>query len=155
MSTHEAPDLITCTVGDATFGLPIDCVQEINRCVSVTQVPRTSPEIRGLVNLRGSLVTILDVAMIVEGRRTEISRSTRSVIVEFEDERYGLLVDAVGDVVSTRDREIEPLPPHTSPQRARWSTGLLQHDDDVLLVLDIQAVLTPRDEESLSATVTA
>lgn len=147
MTTATTSDLITCRVGDELIGLPLDCVHEINRMVTVTPVPRSAPEIRGLINLRGSLVTILDLSRFLAQRPCEVSPTTRSVIVEWEGDRYGLLVDAVGDVVECKGRALEPLPTHTPAARARWSTGLVQHDDDVLLVLDIAAVLRPRDED--------
>ncbi|MFK7742216.1 MAG: chemotaxis protein CheW [Planctomycetota bacterium] len=153
--TNDAPDLITCRIGDSLIGIELDYVQEINRLVQATYVPRMPPAIRGLVNLRGSLVTVVDMSSILYGEPCEPIQTTRNIVVDFAGERYGLLVDSVGDVLETNGRRLEPLPSHTPPTQARWFSGLVQCESEVLLVLDIDAVLTPREDEANTSPATA
>ncbi len=134
---------VVCRVGDLALGVGLDQVQEINRLVDATQVPRAPEEVRGLVNLRGSLVTVLDLGVILHGVPTAAGGDTRTVIIEFGDERVGLLVDKVGDVVDCTEQTMEPLPNHVGRQHGRWFSGLVQLERELLLVLDVDAVCEP------------
>ncbi len=148
--TDQPISYVSCRVGTTMLGVELSRVQEINRMVEATFVPRLPIEVRGLINLRGNLVTVLDLAQILDNRRSEPNRNARNVIVEHHGERFGLLVDAVGDVVTTTD-PLETLPTHMDPQQAKWFKGLVQLTDNVMLALDVDAVLaTPMEEAGSS-----
>lgn len=134
---------VVCGVGDLTLGVGLDRVQEINRLVDATQVPRAPEQVRGLVNLRGSLVTVLDLGMILHGVPIANGGDARTVIVEYGDERVGLLVDRVGDVVDCTEQALEPLPKHIGSQHGKWFNGLVQMERELLLVLDVDSVCEP------------
>jgi len=140
MTDQATSSYVSCRVGVTMLGVELSRVQEINRMVEATFVPRLPIEVRGLINLRGNLVTVLDLAQILDNRKSEPTRNARNVIVEHHGERFGLLVDAVGDVVTTTDA-LEALPTHMDPQQARWFKGLVQLTDNVMLALDVDAVL--------------
>ena len=140
--------LIVCRVGSIDLGISLDCVQEINRTVEATPVPRVEHAIRGLINLRGSLITVLDLGVLLAGQPLGNTRHSRNVIVEHRGERYGLVVDAVGDVVQAHELPTESLPAHVEPEAARFFSGLVQHGPQVLLLLDIDAVVSLRAEEA-------
>lgn len=131
---------VSCKVGQLLLGIEIDRVQEINRMVDATFVPRAAPEVRGVINLRGNLVTVLDLARILDGGQTAAGDKSRNVIVDFGDERIGLVVGAVGDVLDCRDRHIEALPAHVERQHGRWFRGLVQFEHELMLILDVDAV---------------
>ncbi|MCA8951523.1 MAG: chemotaxis protein CheW [Planctomycetes bacterium] len=151
MRVDETVSLVACRVGDIELGIELIRVQEINRLVEATFVPRLDPEIRGLINLRGSLVTVLDLGTILRGESVEVGRGTRNIIVELRGERYGLLVDEVGDVIEATAKPIESLPSHVESCEARWFAGLVQREDGVVLALDIDAVLARRFEEPIES----
>ncbi|MGE3171338.1 MAG: chemotaxis protein CheW [Planctomycetota bacterium] len=134
---------VVCRVGDLTLGIGLDRVQEINRLVDVTPVPLAPGNVRGLVNLRGSLVTVLDLGVILHGRAIEPTAATRTVVVECGEERVGLLVQSVGDVVDCTEQSLEGLPNHVGRQHGRWFHGLVQMERELLLVLDVEAVCEP------------
>lgn len=142
---------ISCRVGDLLVGIGIEHVQEINRHVDATFVPRLEAEVKGLINLRGNLVTVLDLVRILHGRDAVTASDTRNVIVQHEQERFGLLVDAVGDVANCESLELEPLPSHFDPAHAKWFAGLVQLDDQILLVLDVAAVVRARSAAEVLA----
>lgn len=141
MSTATVCSFISCRVGDLLIGIDLARVQEINRLVDATFVPRLQPEVKGLINLRGNLVTVLDLVRILHERDIQPARETRNVIVEHHQERFGLLVDAVGDVAECEGKELEPLPSHLDARQAQWFKGLIQFEQEILLVLDVDAVV--------------
>lgn len=140
MTDQPISSYVSCRVGSTMLGVELSRVQEINRMVEATFVPRLPIEVRGLINLRGNLVTVLDLAQILDHRTSVPSRNSRNVIVEHHGERFGLLVDAVGDVVTTT-QALETLPTHMDPAQAKWFKGLVQLTDHVMLALDVDAVL--------------
>ena len=151
MTTSTTCSYISCRVGDLSVGIDLARVQEINRLVEATFVPRLDPEVKGLINLRGNLVTVLDLKRIVQQGDVTPSRDTRNVIVEHQQERFGLLVDAVGDVAVCDTGELEPLPSHLDGEQARWFTGLVQLEGQILLVLDVDAAVRTHTSAASSA----
>jgi purine-binding chemotaxis protein CheW len=148
MNTDTTCSFISCRVGDLLIGIDLARVQEINRLVDATFVPRLEPEVKGLINLRGNLVTVLDLVRIVHERDIAPVRETRNVIVEHHQERFGLLVDAVGDVADCDGAVLEPLPSHLDALQAQWFKGLVQLQQEILLVLDVDAVVQARETDT-------
>ena len=142
---------VTCRVGELLVGIPLGRIQEINRLVDATFVPRVPRTVKGLINLRGNLVTVLDLVRILHDRDAVVGRDSRNVIVDYEGERLGLIVDAVGDVATCDGLPIEPLPSHLEPAQARWFEGLVQYERGILLVLSVDAVLLAQGVAEASA----
>lgn len=132
--------VICCRVGGLLVGIDLAATQEINRQVEPTFVPLLQPHVRGLINLRGNLVTVLDLGQIVRGSTTAGGAQTRCVVVELGEEVVGLLVDAVGDVVDTAGRRREALPTHLPQDQQQWFSGMVQLERELLLLLDVAAV---------------
>jgi purine-binding chemotaxis protein CheW len=131
---------VCCRVGGKLVGIDLDCVQEINRLVDPTPVPLMPPHVRGVVNLRGNLVTVLDLECIIRGERAAVGPRSRTVVLELGQQTCGLLVDEVGDVVDIEDLACESLSGLIAAEERRWYTGLVQLPDQLLLLLDIAAV---------------
>ncbi len=131
---------VCCRIGGMLVGIDLGRVQEINRIVEPTFVPLMEPWLRGVINLRGSLVTVLDLGLIVRGESTATSVRTRTVVVEIGDEVCGLVVDEVGDVVNFESAALEPLPNHLPPEQRKWFRGLVQMATELLLVVDVDAI---------------
>lgn len=131
---------ICCKVDGRHIGVDLDRVQEINRLVVPTPVPLMPPHVRGIVNLRGNLVTILDLDCILRGRRTEVGPRSRTVVFESDHETCGFLVDDVGDVVDIEGHTPEQLSGLVPPEQRRWFSGLVQLPDRLLLLLDVDEV---------------
>lgn len=140
MRRVQEGSFVGCRIGGMLVGIDLDRVQEINRQVDPTPVPLMDAHVRGLINLRGNLVTVLDLGRVVRGEGLATTARTRTVVVEFGDEVCGLLVDEVGDVVDIRKRRREALPTHLPIEQRRWFQGLVQLPDELLLLLDIDAV---------------
>lgn len=134
-------ELVTFYVGDMLIGADIRHVDEINRQVDLTPVPQAPDDVRGVMNLRGDVVTVLDLRIVLGMGRTEIGKDSRNVIVNSNGERTGLLVDRVADVVTARRNEIYPPPANMSGLQARFVRGVYKLDHDLLTVLDIGEIL--------------
>jgi purine-binding chemotaxis protein CheW len=134
-------ELVTFFVGPHLLGAEIGRVEEINRHVNPTPVAHAPEAVRGVVNLRGEVVTVLDLRNILGLGRTEIDKQTRNVVVNYGGERVGLLVDRIADVVNTRWSEIKPPPANLSGIAGRFFDGVHEMDRQLLTVLDLDEVL--------------
>ena len=144
----EDVEYVTATVGGQLFGLPISRVQDVFAPDRLTRVPLAPPEIAGLLNLRGRIVTAIDLRrrLGLEDRAGDAQRM--AVGVECKGESYGLLIDVIGEVLklSTSGREDNPV--NLDPGLARVSAGVHRLDGKLLVVLDVDRVLdiAPRSE---------
>ncbi len=140
-SNRNLKEYVTAMIGGQLFGLPILRVQDVFAPERVTRVPLAPPEIAGVLNLRGRIVTLIDL-----GRRLGLDASvsgsaTMAIGVETRGESYGLLIDSVGEVLKLDDEAREPNPINLDPALARVSAGIHRLDGQLLMVLDVDRVL--------------
>jgi purine-binding chemotaxis protein CheW len=137
--------LTTFRLGDLLLGIDIRCIREINRVIAITPVPDAPPQITGVVNLRGEVVTVVDLRTVLELPPAEITPRTRLMIVQSDEEAIGLLVDRVADVATVQDGDEEPLPANVGGIDSRYFTGVYRVGSDLLVVLDVAAALAGTD----------
>lgn len=145
--TTEA-GLVSVQIGGQTFGVPVLEVQDVIAETAINRVPLAPPEIAGSLNLRGRIVTAIDMRRRLGlPPQAEAQRASGvSVIVEqASGELYALMVDDVGDVLWLPSSAFEPPPPALSPAWRDLCDGLYRLEDDLMLVLRTQAVLTLND----------
>ena len=137
-ATGTLREYVTAEIGGQMIGMPILRVQDVFIPEGPTRVPLAPPEIAGVLNLRGRIVTLIDM-----GRRLGLSGGSGSLAigVESRGESYGLLIDAIGEVLKLDEDAREPKPVNLDPRLARVSTGIHRLDDRLLLVLDVDRVL--------------
>jgi purine-binding chemotaxis protein CheW len=143
-----------CTfhLGDLCFGLDVLRVQEIIREQAMTRVPSASSVVRGLINLRGQIVTALDLRRRLDLPDRPAGQSPFNVVVKTDDGAVSLLVDEIGDVLSVHDRDFEP-PPETLRGPARELVrGAYKLDGRLLLELDTDRVLDTKPRETTGLT---
>jgi purine-binding chemotaxis protein CheW len=124
-----------------TFGLPVECVKTIFHVEQVTPVPLAPREIAGLANLRGRIVTAVRLDRCLEiddGGRPD---STLAVCIEHNGERYALLIDETGDVVTCEEDDRIACPTHVRQQFVETTNACYRLEDDFLPILDIGALL--------------
>ncbi|HYW78494.1 MAG TPA: chemotaxis protein CheW, partial [Thermoguttaceae bacterium] len=134
-------EFVTFCVGDALMGVNIRQVEEINRHVEVTIVPHAPPYVRGVINLRGEVVTVVDLRRILGLPPAEITQQTRTIVVRSKGEQIGLLIDRIADVVKARNDEIDPPPANVGGVEGRFFKGVYKSDSELLIILDIDAAL--------------
>lgn len=131
----------TFRLGDFFFGIDILQVQEIIRRLSFTRIPLAPTMIEGLVNLRGQIVTAIDLRLRLELPPRSADKSPIHVVVNTADGATSLMVDEIGDMMDLSDDAFE-LPPDTMQGLAReLITGIYKLENDLLLILDITKII--------------
>ncbi len=130
----------TVFVGGEIFGLPVARTQTVFRIASVTPVPFAHPDIAGLVNLRGRIVTAVSLRRRLKMPADAGANQSLAIGIEHRSENFALIVDQVGDVlVVTKSMEI-PVPPHFDPERSRLTTTLYRIGRLLIPALNIEAI---------------
>jgi purine-binding chemotaxis protein CheW len=139
-------EFVTFTIVGQTFGLPIACVQDVFKPARITRVPLAGAEIAGVLNLRGRIVTAVDMRCRLDAKKREEGDALMAIGIEAKGESFGLLVDAVGEVLRLPDADCEPNPINLDRKLAAVSAGVYRLDGQLLVVLDIERVLDLRAE---------
>lgn len=135
-------DYLTVIIGDQIFGIPILQVQDVLGEQKVTKVPLAPRAIAGSLNLRGRIVTAIDVrACLGMPPLDKSGMQEMSVVVENNGELYSLMIDKVGDVMSLSQRDYEKSPATLDPQWRGVCNGIYRLKDRLLVVLDVPRLL--------------
>ena len=153
-STADVQQYLTFLLGGEMYAVGILSVKEIIEYGSLTEIPMMPAFIRGVINLRGSVVPVIDLAARFGGQQTETSRRTCIVIIELAngDERHdiGVVVDAVSEVLEVSGVDIEPPPSFGAKIRADFIAGMGKIGGSFVIILDIQRVLSVDEIASLT-----
>jgi purine-binding chemotaxis protein CheW len=144
MSEHPGEVLkeyVTVMVGGQLFGLPITRVQDVFAPERITRVPLAPPEIAGVLNLRGRIVTLVDMRRRLGMPAREPGAESMAVGVEAQGESYGLQIDSVGEVLKLGEAMHEPNPINLDAGLAGVSAGIYRLEDQLLVVVDVDRVL--------------
>lgn len=140
-AVRAAGQYCTFWVGGLFFGVAVDEVQEVLRYQEMTVVPRAPESVRGLINLRGQIVTAVDLRLRLGLPARDAERLPMNVIVRNPGEVVSLLVDQIGDVVDTAGKELESAPSNLPEGVASVISGVIPLQDAILLVLDAARAL--------------
>ena len=138
---QDSTEYVTAMIGGQLFGLPIVRVQDVFIPERLTRVPLAPPEIAGVLNLRGRIVTLIDLRRRFGLGQRESGQVTMAIGVESRAESYGLLIDSVGEVLKLEDAAREPNPINLDERLARVSAGIYRLDGQLLIVVDVDRVL--------------
>ena len=140
-ASESVVEYVTATIGDQFFGLPIARVQDVFAPQRTTMVPLAGPEIAGLINLRGRIVTMIDMRRRLDLKAQGDGRRMMAIGVEYKGESYGLLIDEIGEVVKLTASSREDIPINLDGRLARVSSGVHRLDGRLMVVLDVERVL--------------
>jgi purine-binding chemotaxis protein CheW len=140
-----ANQFATFLLDDLYFGVDVMQVQEVIRFQPMTPVPLAPPTVAGLINLRGQIVTALDLRTRIGLPPRLQGRRPMNVVVRTEDGSFSLLVDEIGDVVEVDSRQFEPVPQTVDDAVAELVTGVYKLDDRLLLVVNVERALSVGD----------
>ncbi len=132
----------TFHVGDTLLGIDTLRVQEIIRVSDVTRVHHAPEYVQGVINLRGKIVTVLDLSRKLDFPPAEVGDESRVIIVDHEDEYIGLLVDSISDVIVAERERVIPSPANVEGAQKRFFQGVYQGDQGLIAVLDAEEVLS-------------
>lgn len=148
-NSSESTQYLTFTLDDEVFAVDISKVREVLEFTQVTKVPRTPGFMRGVINLRGSVVPVVDMRLKFGMPKTETTVNTCVIIVEIAQDEdvavMGALADSVQEVMELTANQIEPPPKIGTRLRSDFLKGMGKHDDRFLLILDIDKVFSTEE----------
>lgn len=136
---------VACFVGSALFGVDAEPVQEIVRVGHITPVHHAPDYVVGIMNLRGRIVTVIDLGMKLELGRTAITSESRILIVDWSGEHVGLLIEQEGGVVAVNPSDMRAPPENIRGAHSTMLEGVVQADGHLMALLNLSAVLEIQD----------
>lgn len=140
---------LTFTLGSEAYGIEIRFVTEIIGIQPITEVPELPEHIRGIINLRGKIIPVMDVRLRFKKAFREYNDRTCIIVVDIKDFSIGLIVDSVSEVISIPDAEIVE-PPEFSKGDSRYIKGVGKVGGEVKLLLDCNKLLSDTEINALS-----
>ncbi len=140
-----AREFLTFRLGEEEYGLDILKVQEIRGYDAVTTIANSPAFIKGVINLRGTIVPIVDLRIKFALGEPRYDQFTVVIILRLASRTVGVVVDSVSDVLSLTDDQIRPAPEFSSAMNTRYLRGLGTVDDRMLILVDIEHLMTSSD----------
>jgi purine-binding chemotaxis protein CheW len=149
MENAKAGQYLTFNLNEELYGVPIEAIREINRVGEITPVPRTPSYIKGVMNLRGRIVPVVNLRTKFSLPEQAFTRDTCIVVIESDFNQIGMIVDAVKEVIDLKTSDIEPPPQLGQATKDRFITGLGKVENRVVILVDIVSALSYEDHQEL------
>lgn len=143
--------LVVFALAGESYGVAISTVREIIRMQSVTFVPDSPPAVKGVINLRGRVIPVVDLRERVGLPVSEETPETRIVVVNIGGEDIGVIVDAVTEVLRLPESSIEPASALVTTEESYYMDGIAKLEGRLLILLDLEKVLVTSDREIIAA----
>lgn len=147
----EGRELLTFTLGNEEYGIDILKVQEIRGYDVVTSIANTPAFIKGVINLRGIIVPIIDMRIKFGFCNVTYNQLTVVIILNVANRVVGMVVDGVSDVIALTAEQLKPAPEFSTAFDTQYIIGLGTVDDRMIIVIDIEKLITSRDMELVEA----
>ncbi len=138
---RDRQSFVTATIAGQLFGIPIGRAHDVFNLGAVTPVPLAPPDVLGLMNLRGRVVTALDIRQRLGLPPASLESGAMAIGIETGGDAFGLVVDRIGEIVAVDGGSLENNPAHLDPAWAELSCGIHRLETELLLVLDVDAML--------------
>jgi purine-binding chemotaxis protein CheW len=138
----------TFLLGDAAFGIDAQQVQEVARVCDITPVHHAPPDVVGIRNLRGRIVTVMDLRSRLGLGRVVSGRDNRILIVDWQGEPIGLLVDSMADTIDIRSDMLAPAPPNLHGVHSRKLRGVCRGGERLVALLNLEPVLQLEEQSN-------
>ena len=138
-------EYLSFTLGNEHYGVDILKVQEIRGYDAVTRVPDAPDYIKGVINLRGTIVPVIDLRLKLRLDEARYDAFTVMIVLNVEDRVVGIVVDSVSDVIPLNAEQIRPTPEFGAAVDTRFISGIGTQDDRMLILLDIETLLDTAD----------
>jgi len=142
-TTHR--DYAIFNVGDIACGVDIKMVREINRNIDITPVQLAPKYVRGVINLRGQIVTVIDMRKKFGMEVRELNKNMRILVVRLGDEDKGLLVDGVDDISTASSDQVELPPSHINSNICKYLSGVYKMEQVLVAIVDVNKILKQED----------
>ncbi len=148
---EEERQIVIFNLGKEEFGVNITEVREIIRMEQITGIPNTAEYIEGVINLRGGIIVVIDLAMKLSLPSKEKDNNTRIIVIEVNNNTVGMVVDSATEVLRLRGDQIEPAPAViTEKINTDYIEGVGILDERLLILLDLAKVLLAKDVEHIT-----
>lgn len=151
MTTNKIQEYVTIVIADQLFGIPVLEVHDVLRGLKLTKIPLAPPEVAGALNLRGRIVTAINVRKHLGLPELATGEEGMSIVVEHEGEPYSLMIDSVGEVLSLNTEEMEKTPVTLNACWRDVSGGVYRLEDRLLVVLQITRLLDFTGSSTIAA----
>lgn len=141
---------LTFSLGNQVFGIEIKYVTEIIGIQPITPVPEVPDYVKGIINLRGKIIPVIDVRLKFRKEPVEYNDRTCIIVIDIQDVSVGLIVDNVAEVMNITDENIVPPPDYKTGFQNRYIKGIGKAESDVKLILDCDKLLTEDEVENLT-----
>ena len=149
----EIVQLVTFKLGNEEFALDILKVQEINRIVEITKVPKAPDFVEGVINLRGRVIPIVDIRKKFHLNIREATKETRIIVVNIMNKTIGLIVDSVSEVLRINSSTIQPPPPLIAGLDSDYIKGVGKLDERLIILLDIDKIFTTGEHKLIEGMI--
>jgi purine-binding chemotaxis protein CheW len=146
LGNPETTELISFAIGEDQYGVDIMAVREIKGWSEITHLPKQPDYVRGVLNLRGVMVPIIDLRCRFGQGLTEATSMHIVIIVQVEDRQVGLLADRVLDIVAFESAQVQPVPRVARTARVDFLSGLLTVENGMIALIDLPHLLTLQGE---------
>lgn len=153
--SNDGSQFLTFILGEEHYGVDILRVQEIKGYTNVTRIPNTPEYIKGVLNLRGTIVPIIDLRCKFGMPKIEYTRFTVIVVLVIKDRVTGFIVDAVSDVLNIAKKDIQPTPQFGANVKVDFINGIGKSGDKLVSLLDVDQILSAGDLDQAAAAATA
>ncbi|USG60524.1 chemotaxis protein CheW [Sneathiella marina] len=151
MNNEILQEYVTVQIADQLFGIPVLEVHDVLRDLALTKIPLSSPEVAGVLNLRGRIVTAIDVRKRLSLPDLPEGESGMSVVVESQGEPYSLLIDNVGEVLELNPDDLQQNPVTLDSRWRDVSAGIYRLEDKLLVILQIDRLLNFAGNSAIAA----
>ena len=141
MNSGQTEEFVTFTIAGQLFGIPVLQIQDVLSSYKITFIPLAPPVITGSLNLRGRVVTAIDLRLRLGLPPRPTDADSMSIVAENAGELYSLMVDSVGEVMALSQSAYERNPPTLDAKFRAFSEGIYRLDDQLLVVLDVNRLL--------------
>jgi len=151
MSENNLQEYVTVMIADQMFGIPVLEVHDVLRDLTLTKIPLAPPEVAGALNLRGRIVTAIDVRKRLGLPKLDEDQNGMSVVVEHHGEPYSLMIDSVGEVLGLNAEDIQKNPVTLDARWREVSAGIYRLEDKLLVILEIERLLGTAGSADIAA----
>ena len=153
--THGTLQLVSFQLDKELYGIEITKVREIILIAEITRIPQTPAYVKGLINLRSTVIPVIDLRSLFGLQEGEMTDESRIMVLQASGKTIGIVVDAVSEVLRVKRDEIAPPPPTVAGLGREYLTGIIKLDKQLLILLDIDQILGRNGDDVLDAVAAA
>ena len=149
-ATHTM-QLVSFRLAEEEYGVEITKIREIILMGEITQIPQTPHYVKGLINLRSTVIPVIDLRARFGLAETDLTDESRIMVLNVADKEIGIIVDAVSEVLRISNDQIAPPPPTVAGLGREYLTGLVKLEERLLILLDIEKIFCEEEADAMSA----